>query len=265
MRWTERGTFKAKSALVYSTYLGGSSGDDGKGIAVDAGGNAYVTGVTQSTNFPTTLGAFQTTFGGDVDAFVTKLNPTGSALVYSTYLGGSSFENGYGIAVDSVGSYVTGETCSSNFPATIGAFQTALLGSCDAFVTKLNAAGNGLIYSTYLGGSSSETAYGIAVDSVGSAYVTGTTCSNNFPTTTGAFQTARPGVCPAFVTKLNSAGSALSYSTYLGGTCQDQGFGIAVDPVSSAYVTGQTCSTGLGERHWAIGGDCHADLRRGRG
>ena len=128
----------AGSGLVYSTYLGGSGDDYGDGIAVDAAGDAYVTGLTASTNFPTTAGAFQTIFGRFHDAFVTKLNPAGSGLLYSTYLGGSGYDEGYGIAVDAAGTaYVTGHTYSTNFPTTAGAFQTTHAGGNDAFVTKL--------------------------------------------------------------------------------------------------------------------------------
>ncbi|HXM94206.1 MAG TPA: SBBP repeat-containing protein [Candidatus Dormibacteraeota bacterium] len=232
--------------LFYSTYLGGNSTDVGQGIAVDAAGNAYVTGYTTSINFPTTVGTFQTANGGSYDAFVTKLNPTGTApLVYSTYLGGSNFDLGYGIAVDNLGNaYVTGYTCSSNFPTTPLAFQTALQSFCDAFVTKLNPAGSAPLYSTYLGGNSADFGQGIAVDSTGSAYVTGYTYSSNFPTTPGAFQTTFAGGYHAFVTKLNPTGTApLVYSTYLGGNSTDVGQGIAVDAAGNAYVTGVTCST----------------------
>src|SRR5205814_8754446 len=155
---------------------------------------AYVAGETVSSNFPTTAGAFQTTFGGGVfgagDAFVTKLNPTGSALVYSTYLGGSSSDAGSGIAVDAAGNaYVTGGTGSTDFPTTIGAFQTTKGGGFrDAFVTKLNPTGSALVYSTYLGGSGDDYGYGIALDALGNAYVTGGTGSTDFPTTPGAIQ-----------------------------------------------------------------------------
>src|SRR5205807_1572641 len=182
--------------LSYSTYLGGSDFDAAGGIAVDSAGNAYVTGDTSSANFPTTPGAFQTTYGGgNADAFVTKLNPTGSALIYSTYLGGSGEEGGKGIAVDSAGNaYVTGDTSSANFPTTPGAFQaTSGGGNFDAFVTKLNPTGSALIYSTYLGGSGEEEGQGIAVDSAGNAYMAGVTGATNFPTTPGAFQTANGG------------------------------------------------------------------------
>ncbi len=189
--------------LSYSTYLGGTGNDAGFGIAVDTAGDAYVTGYTSSTDFPTSAGAFQTTYGGgDLDAFVTKLNPTGTALVYSTYLGGTDDEEGQGIAVDTAGNaYVTGYTYSTNFPTTAGAFQTTYGGSQDVFVTKLNATGTALVYSTYLGGTDDEEGQGIAVDTAGNAYVTGYTYSTNFPTTAGAFQTTFGGGADVFVTK----------------------------------------------------------------
>src|SRR5438876_1017497 len=201
--------------LSYSTYLGGSGaiGDYGAGIAVDASGNAYVTGGTSSSDFPTTAGAFQTTFGGDVfgggDAFVTKLNPTGSALVYSTYLGGSGHEAGHGIAVDAAGNaYMTGYTSSTNVPTTPAAIQTTyseggLYSGGDAFVTKLNAAGSALVYSTYLGGRGTDMGRAIALQ-YPNVYVTGHTESYDFPTTTGAFQTMHDAVSgtDVFVAKI---------------------------------------------------------------
>ena len=228
------------SALVYSTYLGGADSDDGRGIAVDSSGCAYVTGSTSSSNFPT-QGAIQSSNAGSSDVFVTKLNTDGSALVYSTYLGGTSYDNGSGIAVDSVGcAYVTGSTSSSNFP-TQGAIQSSNAGSSDVFITKLNTDGSALVYSTYLGGTSYDDGYGIAVDSSGCAYVTGDTSSEDFPTE-GAIQPSYSGKYDAFVTKLNTDGSALVYSTYLGGTSEDIGRGIAVDSSGCAYVTGNTYS-----------------------
>ena len=230
--------------LVYSTYLGGSSFDWGRAIAVDGAGSAYVTGSTDSANFPTTVGAFDASFNVR-DAFVTKLNAAGSALAYSTYLGGSSADRGLGIAVDGAGSaYVTGDTNSTDFATTVGAFDTTHNGVEDAFVTKLNAAGSALAYSTYLGGSGGvDQGHGIAVDGAGSAYVTGFSGSANFPTTAGAFDMSANGLEDPFVTKLNAAGSALAYSTYLGGSSRDAGEGIAVDGGGSAYLTGYTWST----------------------
>jgi hypothetical protein len=234
--------------LSYSTYLGGSGTDEGQAIAVDAAGDAYVTGYTSSTNFPTAAGAFQTSYGGGAaDAFVAKLNPTGTALVYSTYLGGTGNDYGQGIAVDAAGdAYVTGLTASANFPTTPGAYQRSFGGGSgyDAFVTQLNPTGTALVYSTYLGGSNHDYGDGIAVDAAGNAYVTGGTSSANFPTTAGALRTSYGAVYGnAFVTKLNPTGTALVYSTYLGGTSNDYGNGIAVDASGDAYVTGHTDST----------------------
>src|SRR5437773_1769557 len=161
--------------LAYSTYLGGTGGDQGFGIAVDVVGNAYVTGFTGSSDFPTTVGAFQPAIAGIFDVFVTKVNPTGTALVYSTYLGGSDDDKGKGIAVDTQGNaYVTGSTSSTDFPTTAAAFQTTSGGGgVDAFVAKLDATGTSLLYSTFLAGSGGGFANGIAVDAVGNAYVTG--------------------------------------------------------------------------------------------
>ena len=231
----------AGNVLVYSTYLGGSGVDWASGIALDAAGNAYVTGTTNSTNF-STMNPFHGTFGGGTfDAFVTKLNAAGSALVYSTYLGGSGIDSGAGIAVDAAGNaYVTGATSSSNFP-TVNSFQPALGGGQDAFVTKLDAAGTALVYSTYLGGTDDDGGAAIAVDAAGNAYVTGIANSINFPTLHPA-QSAFGGVQDAFVTKLNAAGDALVYSTYLGGSYGESGSGIAVDAAGNAYVTGETTS-----------------------
>jgi RHS repeat-associated protein len=236
------------NTLAYSTYLGGSGTDSGTGIAIDSSGNAYVTGATNSTNFPTTSGAVQTTNGGGYDIFVTKLNSAGSGLSYSTYLGGSNTDQANAIAVDSSGeAFITGSTQSTNFPTTSGAYQTTL-GSANlsAFVTKLNAAGTSTVYSTYLRGSGTgetDQGYGIALNSAGNAYLTGNTNSGSFPVTAGAFQLAYGGgMFDAFVTRMSTDGTALSYSTYLGGSNDDDGRAIAVDPFGSAYVTGYTNS-----------------------
>ena len=213
--------------LLYSTYLGGSDSDNGASIAVDAAGHAYVTGTTNSTNFPTD-NPVQATNGGSSDAFVTKLSAAGSHLLYSTYLGGSDSDNGASIAVDAAGhAYVTGTTNSTNFP-TDNPVQATNGGSSDVFVTKLSAAGSHLLYSTYLGGSDSDNGASIAVDAAGHAYVTGTTNSTNFPTD-NPVQATNGGSSDVFVTKLSAAGSHLRYSTYLGGSDSDNGAGIAVD------------------------------------
>ncbi len=237
------------TALVYSTFVGGSDNDLGNGITVDSSGNAYITGSTSSTDFPTTSGAFQRVVSnrGAPTAFVTKLNASGSSLLYSTLLGGSQSESGNEITVDNNGNaYLVGYTGSSDFPTTQGAFQTTFFrGFKDrfaftAFVTKLNASGSALIYSTFLGGSNYDFGFGIAIDSSGNAFVTGATYSNNFPTTSGAFQTSLVGSINAFVTKLNAAGNALLYSTYLGGSGEDGGNAIVVDSSGNAYIAGQT-------------------------
>ncbi|MBC8446456.1 MAG: SBBP repeat-containing protein, partial [Chloroflexi bacterium] len=240
----------AGSTLVYSTFLGGGGYDQTWGIAVGGDGSAYVTGSTlkPGDDFPVTPGAFQPSRGGpDPAAFVTKFNPTGSALEYSTHLGGSETDSGYDIAVDTDGNaYVTGPTGSDDFPVTAGVFQTGLAGPADVFVTKLNAGGSALVYSTYLGGSTTggvETGFGIAVDAAGSAYVTGETQSDDFPTTAGSFQPTRGGFRDAFVTKLNADGSALDYSSFLGGSNVEHGAAIAVDAEGNAYATGWTAST----------------------
>jgi hypothetical protein len=240
------------TALVYSTYLGGSvdipaagNGDAGRGIAVDSSGSAYIVGSSGSTDFPTTPGAFQRVnkaYVGSYSAFVAKLNPTGSALTYSTLLGGRNNEVGYGIAIDNFGdAYVVGEADSSDFPTTPGAFQAIYPGQ-GAFVTKLNPTGTSLIYSTHLG--PDGIAYGVCVDSNGSAYVTGT-AKGFFPTTSGAFQRDLKGWIQAFMARLNPAGSALLYSTYLGGVNQvvffgdgDGGQSVALDGSGNVYVSG---------------------------
>ena len=229
----------AGNGLVYSTYLGGSDDDFGLAIAIGPDGAAYITGSTSSGDFPT-ANALQGSLNGlGGNAFVAKLNPAGNGLVYSTYLGGGIFDVGQGIAVDSAGNaYVAGLTASSDFPLA-SPLQSSFNGSTTAFVSKLNAAGNGLAYSTYLGGSGdNDQANAIAVDTSGNAYVTGVTDSSNFPTTGSAFQKTYQGtIGSAFVSKLNEAGNGLAYSTYLGGS-DSAGNAIAIDNAGAAYVTG---------------------------
>lgn len=234
----------AGSAFVYATPLGGGA-EYGWAIAADASGNAYVTGQTYAgVVFPTTSGAVQVaTGGGTWDAFVTKINPTGSARVYSTYLGGTGDDYGHGIAVDVDGhAYVAGTTCSANFP-TANPLQAANHSSCNAFISKLNVDGSALVYSTYLGGAGGEGATGIAVDGAGNAFVAGYG-GGDLPlvdpvqaTWTGGFE--------GFVAKLNAAGSALEYSTYFGGSANDYIYGIAIDSAGSAYIAGLTYSRDL--------------------
>ena len=243
IRATPAGIFVTKfnadgSALVYSTYLGGSGSDVGVGIAVDAAGNAYLTGRTSSYDFPT-FNAIQPTFGGSDDAFVTKINAAGSALVYSTYLGGSGADFGNSIAVDRSGNtYVVGRTNSTDFPTAKAIQATYHGGQADVFVTKINASGSAFVYSTFLGGSSDDYGYGIAADATGNAYVTGWTTSTDFPTAKAIQPNYGGGNSDAFVTKINAEGSALVYSTYLGGSDGDGGLGIALDSSRNTYVTG---------------------------
>lgn len=224
--------------LVYSTYLGGSDSEWCKGLAIDNDGNIYLTGHTGSSDFPT-MNPYQT-FTNSVDVFVTKLSATGDSLIYSTWLGGGESDWGTGIAVDASGcAYVTGGTLSSDFP-TRTPFQSQGSGE-DAFVTKFSANGRSLVYSTYLGGSSQDAGSAIAVDYSGSAYVTGYTHSSNFPVF-NHYQ-GYQGFRDAFVTKLNSQGTAPLYSTFLGGSNHDEAFGIAVAPGNYACITGQTYSS----------------------
>ncbi|MFT9078562.1 SBBP repeat-containing protein [Ethanoligenens sp.] len=238
------------ASLVYSTYLGGSGDDTGYSIQVDLAGSACVGGETKSMNFPITLGAFQTSTVGS-DGFITKLSTDGSSLNYSTYLGGSSQTTTVGIAVDAAGFvYATGFTESSDFPVTPGAFQTALNGSLDAFVTKFSMDGSSLVYSTYVGGSSGETGNAICVDGLGNAYVTGQTQSSDFPISTGAAQGTYGGFQDSFVFKLSADGSTMVYSTYLGGNNLEEGNAIALTPGNYACVTGDTSSPDFPTTPW---------------
>ncbi len=232
------------TSLIYSTYLGGSGAEAINAIAVDASGSAYVTGMTGSPNFPRSRPLQDTFGGGPNDAFVAKLNPAGSGLVFSTYLGGSAFDLCNGIAMDGSGNvYASCRTASANLPTTAGASQTTFKGVQDGFIAKLNATGSALIYLTYLGGSGDDFARRIAVDGAGRAHVGGRTSSGDFPTTAGAFQTALGGRVDTFVAKLNATGTALVYSTYLGGSGDDEGSGIALDSVGNMYVAGWTGSS----------------------
>lgn len=246
--------------LIYSTYLGGSNSDSIVGIALDSSGNAYLTGSTSSTDYPVTPGVIEST---DKDpsstVFVTKLNSSGSALIYSTYLGGSGSpsggDSGQAIAVDSAGNaYVTGYTYSSNFPTTTGAYQltnkAAANSGSTSFVSKINTTGTALVYSTYLGGTMTDSATSIAIDSAGDAYVAGVTFSSDFPVTTGALQSTNKSAASddgtAFVTKLNPTATSLLYSTYLGGSNDYVAASIvrvAIDSAGEAFLSGAVGST----------------------
>lgn len=262
-------TQSGAASLVYATYLGGSEGDTGEGIGVDGSGNAYVTGYTTSSDFPTTEGAYDRSCGTDgtcnydglfvyYDVFIAKLNPSGDDLVYSTYLGGSDSDVIYSdIAVDGTDSaYVAGYTFSADFPTTEGAFDRTCGtdGACnydaqedeiyqDVFVAKFNPSGSDLVYATYLGGNDRDLGLGLDADESGDAYVAGHTWSPDFPTTATAYQgTHAGGDKDLFVARLNADGSDLVYATYLGGSDLDDCSDIATDGAGNAYVTGDTGS-----------------------
>jgi hypothetical protein len=236
------------SKLVYATYLGGSGAEAGLSIAVDDAGRAYVSGGTASPDFPTTPGAFDRTDHANEDVWVAKLNAKGSALMYSTLLGGSAIAGDFGaaIAVDQEGhAYVAGGTGSLDFPSTRRTFDPTHKGkvnSLDAFVVKLKADGSGLVFGTFLGGMCTDAITGIALDEHGDVYVTGSTVSRDFPTTRGALEAAARGDEDAFVAKINADASKLLYSTYLGGKAFDRAQGIAIDAEGRPYVTGWTTS-----------------------
>jgi hypothetical protein len=228
--------------LLFSTYVGGTSTDAANAVTFDGPGNTYITGTTNSTDFPATAGVLQPALRGPGDAFVTKINPAGTGLVYSTYLGGSGTDIGNGIAVDTQGNaYIAGSTDSTDFP-TVAALQGTNAGATDAFVTKLNSNGTGFTYSTYLGGTGADAANAIALNN-GIVFVTGTSASSGFPVSAGSVQPALAGATDAFVTSLNQAGGGPVYSTFLGGSGNDQGRGIDVNAEGDAFVTGTTDST----------------------
>jgi len=234
--------------LFYSTYLGGGKEgpewEEPEGIAVDGSGCAYVTGYTTSPDFPS-RNAYDSSLNGSSDIFVTKFTAAGNDLVYSTFLGGKTYEgNRTRIAVDSIGcAYVTGQTWSSDFP-TYNALDYTLGGHEDVFVTKLTASGNALLYSTYLGGSDDDTPGAIAIDGSGAAYISGTTTSSDFPLV-NAFQSTLRGKSDAFVAKFAPSGSSLTYSTYFGGSDYEVLEGIAIDRLGCAYIAGLTLSLDL--------------------
>ena len=229
------------TSLIYSTYLGGSQLNSAQAVGVDAAGDAYVVGDTYSSDFPVknSLKAY----GGGDDAFVTELNPTGSAIVFSSYLGGSGTDRASAVRLDAAGDiYIVGSTTSTNFP-TVNALQPTLGGNTDVFVTKLNPSGSSIAFSTYLGGSDIDQAISLAIDSSNNLYIAGFTASTNFPTVNPAQATNGGGDGDAFLAKLSGNGSSLLYSTYFGGADDDRAMGVAVDGLGNIYVVGTTAST----------------------
>jgi hypothetical protein len=233
------------ASLLWSTFLGGAGTEmPMHGICVDNWGSVYVIGHTNSSDFPTTPGAYEQVHSGIDDVFVAKLNPSGSDLVYATFLGGSSEEHGRDIVVDSQGNVIL-IICvhSTDFPTTAGAYDTSHNGQVDVGVVKLNAAGNDLVYSTFVGGARWEIPFSVDLDSSGYAYIAGQTQTTAFPTTPGAYDNIYGGSSEAFVIKLNPTGSDLVYSTFLGGASSETAYSIAVDSWGDVYVTGMTSSS----------------------
>jgi uncharacterized protein (TIGR03437 family) len=238
------------AALTYSSRFGGTNDDAAGAVAVDAQGNAYVTGRTASANFPVTAGAYQAANRGRDDVFAVKLNPSGGAPVYSTLLGGAAADWAYGLSLDSSGNaYIAGRTESTDFPVSADAIQKAYGGGGDAFVAKVNATGSALPFSSYLGGSNSDSAYGIALDRLGFAYLAGDTEVSNFPTTEGAYQTARRGTNDVFITKIDFTAQTTATLAIISGNSQTGTVGTALPaplvvelrnaagPISGAVVT----------------------------
>jgi hypothetical protein len=225
------------NGLVYSTYLGGGDNDNAYGLSIDGSSNAYITGETDSDDFPT-ANAYNDTYSGNWDIFITKLNASGG-LNFSTYLGSTGRDEGYGIAVDTNDDvYVTGLTDSLAFP-TKSAYSNSLTGEEDIFITKLNRTGNGIIYSTFLGGSGDDSGRAIVVDGIGDVYITGMTKSSDFPMWRSYNETFG-GDRDSFILKINSTGSGVNFSSYIGGSDYEIGRGIAIAPSGAVYITGDT-------------------------
>ncbi len=247
LKMTPRG-----SSIIYSTFVGGGDGDLGFGSYIDSNGNIYVVGHTYSLNFPTTLGVYDTSFSGDADGFVFKLNQNGSSLVFSTYIGGSIDDATTDITIDDSGIiYVCGWTDSLDFPISSGAYDTLFNDVIDNFVLSLNYNGSIMYYSTFIGGNNLEYPFAIKIDSQGNAYITGHTISENYPTTPGAYDRINNRY-DAFITKLNHNGSALIFSTFLGGDSRESGEDITIDFVGNVYVTGFTGSSNFPTTSYAF-------------
>ncbi|MGA1821643.1 MAG: SBBP repeat-containing protein [Thermoplasmatota archaeon] len=231
--------------IIYSTFLGGSSTDQAYDVAVTSGGEAFVTGQTYSTNFPLTPGVYSTT-KGNYDIFVARFNQGGTDALFSTYIGGSNADYATGIAIDSLGySYVTGYTSSSNFPQTSSSSDLTYKSSADSFILKLNSQGTSLSYSCVVGGLSYDYGYAVEIDGSGKAYVVGESYSSDFPLTLDAYQSYIAGYYDAFVYVMNSAGTALHFSTYFGGSSYDQAVDLRIDRSGNIYFTGDTSSSDI--------------------
>ena len=238
--------------IEYSTYLGGGTNDSVQDIAIDADGNAYLTGYTSAADFPVTPGAVQPVVSGERDAFATKLSPDGTSLIYSTYIGGGAQDIGHAIGVDDAGAaIVVGETRSADFP-TPSAMDSSLGGSQDGFVTRLAPSGTAYEYSTYLGGTDDDAVYGVALDPTGATYVGGWTDSSDFPVTSRAAAETFGGVSDAFAAKLTADGQSIVYASYLGGDDVDLALEIAVDDSGALYLAGLTASPDFPVTHGPV-------------
>jgi hypothetical protein len=230
--------------LVYSTYLGGMAEETGQAVALDQGGNAYITGDTRSIDFPTTPGSFDPTHNLNLDAYVVRLNTSGTDLLYATFIGGSDTEGGVELRTNAQGEvYLAGTTYSADFPTTPGAFDATFNGEGDAFVAQLSADGAELLFATYVGGQSIDGGSGIDRDDSGNIYIAGPTISDDFPTTAGAFDTSHNGSGDSFVAKLSSDGANLIYGTYIGGSDPDWANTVAVASPCDVVITGNTQSS----------------------
>lgn len=233
-KWDQNGN------LIYSTFLGGKSRDKGLSIALDNNDNIYITGLTTSSDFPVTSNGYDQSYNGFDDIFVSILNNTGSSLIYSTFIGGSDWDNAYSLVIDEkLNMFLTGRTSSKDFPTTSTAYDQAYNGDNDAFVIKLNT--SFLQFSTFLGGSARDAGSCIAIDKSGNIYVTGTT-KENFPTSSGAFDETYNGNDDVFITKMNASGTSIIYSTYLGGSNIEEVLSLKVDENGNPYLTGSTSS-----------------------
>ncbi|MFC2130609.1 T9SS type A sorting domain-containing protein [Bacteroidota bacterium] len=246
----ERDVFVSKlnangTTLIYSTFIGGSDVDAGRSINIDGSGTVYLAGSTRSSDYPTTSGAFDESHNGENEVFVSKLDADGSSLIYSTFIGGSGYDGGSAIAIDSAGAaYVTGGTFSSDYPTTSGIYDESYNNSGDVFVSKLDADGSSLIYSTFIGGSGTEGGECITIDISGAVYVTGGTESSDYPTKSGAYDESFNGGADVFVSKLDADGSSLIYSTFIGGSKDEPGIiDFSIDGSGTVYLSGRTQSS----------------------